>query len=230
MLLTSKVEEQLTQSIMSQKERSVAPEKIKVPVSWDVKVGDDGNEIKVPIEEWVLNETLDNPRYLFKRLAAYVNYFNSLGEFDYRALDVDLDQIPIPAEIADFIEDKTYRIDPSNHNSKDQKNNSQYSGVTDKGLSIAEWHRICYTLRSYKKVTTLKNMVMLDTLKKNTAYADIQSKCTLGGKVHFEGQLFIPIDCKSDILKSSYENVYFTHKKDDIVERYISEIQWTSNR
>lgn len=229
MLIITELEESLAESLYNQKERSVG-QRFKTQIKKTVTKDESGKDVEVKNEESVINKSLDNPYYVISRIAEYVNYFNTIGEFTDRILDVELSQIQFPNELIPFIEPRTIRYRVGTYWSKDLRLIKQFEDFNGKGLSITEWNQLLYALRAFKKVTTLKNMTTLDQLKKNVSLTDIEDFCICRGKVHYQDTAFVPIKIDDAVFKAVYDPMYFSHDYNVVLKRWISELKWTSSR
>lgn len=215
-----KLEEFLCEVARSQVSIKVDPKEIKESVPTGKKTPEGKDEFK---QVKTINCSYNNPDYVIGEILDYIEYFNTIGEFDVKALDVELNQINVPSELAWLVTERLVRLDPSNYWTKQIL---IYDVEKQHDKSLAEWNLLCNHFRRFYKRDAVSDMVTLDSLKKSVSIADVLPRVCCNNKVAYQDKAFVPVDVEAKAVKGLFEPEYFNQSASFVLKRYISELKF----
>lgn len=154
----------------------------------------------------------------------YINYFNSLGEFDTRCLGRSLDEIEIIDELAEFIYPKSIRCLGTDLTTSQLLDAEPYDGNVTL-LNYNEFINLQITFRGYFKKDFKDNKSSLMVLRKDLSLLDnldrIYIKGLSGNNVRSLGAPFIPYPVKK-FVGGLFEKSYFNMDVPSLLNEYMT--------
>lgn len=158
----------------------------------------------------------------------YIDYFNSLGEFETRVLDRNLDEIIILNEFKDLIIPRSVRYNPSDLRTKDLlKRSGKPNGYSK--LNYSEFIFAQINFRRLFKKDISSNITTLASIKVNKSLTEVMpyvGKVTTsnGGikefVVKYDSAPFIPLFINGSVLDVFEEN-YWNASIKDAIRNYV---------
>lgn len=159
----------------------------------------------------------------------YIEYFNSIGEFETRVLDRNLDEIVILNEFKDLIIPRSVRYNPSDLRTKDLiKRVNKPNGYSK--LNYSEFILAQVNFRRLFKKDINSNVTTLATIKVNKSLNEVMpyvcklSSSSNGGVkeylVRYDSAPFIPLFINGSVLDVFEEN-YWNASIKDTIRNYV---------
>lgn len=180
-----------------------------------IKRADAQKKIRVEIKE--LREVLEG---IFK----YIQYFNSLDEYQVMVFNRPMSEINIIKELSHFINPASVRIDSSDKGWKDLLlRDDKLAGESE--LSLHEFYDYQMRFRGFFKRNFNDDVVSLSELRRHVNLVDILPKVSTNNKVWYTGNAYIPVKVSDDVFKLD-RNIHFTVDAIDVVSDFISTLSF----
>lgn len=162
-----------------------------------------------------------------KTLLKYVDYFNTLGAYDTRALNRDLEDVEIINEIAPFIIPRSVRLSISDINSTDLLVRPSVEDIDKVVLSYDDFMNAQIKFRGYFKKDVKSDFKKLSSLKVDESLANVLSRmaveCDGQVKVRYISDAYVPVLLHEN-TGFFYRSQYFNATATEVLKDYLAPI------
>lgn len=211
MLITSELETLVADVAVSQAKISLAPRFVTTKE-------DDSEERKK-----VININYSNPYWVISKYFEYINYFNSITEFQTRIMDKELEEIQILNEFVPFITPRTVRYVPSLYWSNDLLKRTSSNG---NACDYEEFVKLQNHIRRWFKREAQSELTSLATLKVHKSLADVLPYAAYKGKVSYDDKAFVPLEIYDACLGHLFAPDYFNTKVATVLTQFIAQMKF----
>lgn len=157
-----------------------------------------------------------------EELSKYIEYFNSIGEFDETVWDhTPLSSVSVLNEVGDFILPSVVRKDITDRKTKDVLVRAK----SDVYGNFLDYTDLCDEIRGWFRSDASGDVTKLSDLRKAVNTEAIISKVAHNGKVAYVSQAYVPIVLKLNI-SDQFEDRYFNATVGEIISDYISNVRF----
>lgn len=162
----------------------------------------------------------DDVKEVLEGIFTYIQYFNSLDEYQTMVFNRPMSEINIVKELSHFINPASVRIDSSDKGWRDLLlRDKELAGKTK--LNLHEFYDYQMRFRGFFKRNFSDDLVNLSELRKHVNLVDVLSKVSTNNKVWYNGNAYIPIKVSDDVFRMD-RNIHFTVDADDVISDFIS--------
>lgn len=180
-----------------------------------------------------VRRTRDEIAKLVDQILKYIDYFNSIEEFDSYVFDYqDMNNVMIPNEFADFIIPRSVKFVPGLRQSTDVLVRAERPKKID--FTLSKWVDLCVEWRSLFKKDFRSDVVTLASLKVDKSIADVLPKACFEGEdetgqistwARYETSPYVPIMLDTWLM-SLYRADYYNADKEQILRDYLSTVMY----
>lgn len=161
-----------------------------------------------------------------EKMYSVIKYFNSIDEYTTLLFGgVDIKEVKVLKEFADFIVPSAVRFDPTDLRSK---NLAVQDGVMGAPLKYIEYVNLCDQFRSFFKKDASSDVINLVDKKKSVTLNSIidQASNIVDGvyRVNYGTSVFYPIRLTD--ITVLYEDRHFNANESDLVSDYLSNFRF----
>lgn len=150
--------------------------------------------------------------------------FNSLDEFTTQLWGRDLKDIPVMAELADWVNAESYREIPGDRRTKNCSIKREYS---QKDSFFIEYINALAFIRGIHRLGPNDNMTNLETLKAPKSISDVINRVVVFDNddyfVHYEGVDFIPLQLNLNVFER-YNESWFNFDASVVLDNIIAQL------
>lgn len=158
-------------------------------------------------------------------LFRYVEYFNSVDEYTTLIFDKPISDIIIIKELSHFIIPASVRIDSADKGWKDLLLRCEKPAESEK-LSLNRFYDLQMQFRGFFKRGMFEDNMSLAELKKHYNLVDMLPLASIGGKVWYKGNPFMPI-MLNDKVDFIDRGLHYIVAEDEVIMDFINTLSLT---